>query len=84
MTLHDIVLTIQEIAALLGSIAAMVAAVASVLAVYGTTSNRRRIEEVHRSTNGMKDQLVEAVGGRRYAEGVIDGQNNGNGKKPGG
>lgn len=37
-------------------------------------ANVDKIEQVQRATNGMKDELVEAVGKAARAEGIVQGR----------
>ena len=74
MDLHDI-------ADLVTAFAAVAGAGTSTFAALFSIRNGRRIEQVRRATSNMKDELVAAVGGRRFAEGLIEGKT---GNKQGG
>jgi hypothetical protein len=63
-----------DIAAIISASASLIAAIGSAVAVIGTVLNGRKITEVHKATNGMKDELVKTTGEKAYAQGVKDGQ----------
>lgn len=79
----------SDIALVIGAIGTLISAVASSVAVVLTAMNRstslsnaKKIDEVHASTNGMKNELVATTAKASYAEGLIEGKaQNGNANK---
>lgn len=66
MTIHDI----SELLTALGVIGTLCVAVFNARL---STSNARKIEEVHKATNSMKDELVAATRSESHAAGVAEG-----------
>lgn len=63
-----------DIGALLTGIASIIAACGSAYSSYLSYKNGHAIEVIRKSTNGITTQLLEATGDRKYAEGVIQGE----------
>lgn len=63
-----------ELAAVISSVSSLVAAIGSAVAVVMTARNGRRIEQVHRATNGMHAEMMKVSGEAKYAEGRDDGE----------
>ncbi len=66
--IHDIIQFSTALIALVTLLTARHAAVIS-------ASNSKKLEEVHKETNSMKDQLVEAVRVGAMAKGIAAGRN---------
>jgi hypothetical protein len=64
-------MTGSEIAQIILSIATLVTACGGVAI---GLRNSRRIEDVHKATNGMAAKLAEVTGEVKYAEGVTQGE----------
>lgn len=58
----------------LGEIAQTITALAAAAAVALTWRNSRKIEQVHKATNSMKDELVTEVRNASLAEGIKQGR----------
>jgi hypothetical protein len=58
----------------LGEIAQFITAVVLALNFIQSWRNGRKIEEVHKATNSMKDALVESTKKESYAAGVKHGE----------
>lgn len=56
------------------TIAALAAFVTSIAGVVISIRNARKVEEIHKSTNSMKDALVEAAAREGHAAGVREEQ----------
>jgi hypothetical protein len=74
-----ILMTGTEIAQILTSSATFVAALGGVMV---SLRNSRKIEEVHKSTDGKVDQLVSVVKEASFARGVKSEQDKNNGTPP--
>lgn len=61
-----------EMSSMLVGLASVISAIGSACAAVLAAKNSRKIEEVHKATNGMKDDLVQSTGDKRYAEGIAD------------
>jgi uncharacterized protein YoxC len=64
-------MTAGDISSLIISLATLVTAVGGVII---GLRNTRRIEEVHKATNGMHAELMQVTGDAKYAEGVSHGE----------
>jgi hypothetical protein len=60
----------------LGEIAQLITAVVLALNFVQSWRNGKKIEEVHKSTNSMKDALVASTAKENYAAGVKHGEDN--------
>jgi hypothetical protein len=66
-------MTGAEISSIIVSMATLITAVGGVLI---GLRNTRRIEDVHKATNGMAAKLAKVTGDVRYNEGVTQGEDN--------
>jgi hypothetical protein len=60
----------------IGEIAQLITAVVLALTFLQSWRNGRKIEEVHRATNSMKDALVLTTEKESYARGLKQGEDN--------
>jgi hypothetical protein len=58
----------------LGEIAQLITAIVLALNFMQSWRNGRKIEEVHRATNSMKDALVASTAKESYAAGLKEGE----------
>ena len=56
-----------------GEVAQLITAFAVALTAWSSMRNGRKIEEVHKATNSMKDELVAATRSESHAAGVAEG-----------
>lgn len=64
-------MTGTEVGLIIGQVAVLVTAIAGARVSF---RNSRKIEEVHKSTNGKMDRLLEVTGASEKAKGVIEGR----------
>lgn len=67
----DVALIITAVGTFITSVSA---AIISAINTVKINRASRQIEEVHKSTNGMKDELVTSVGNEKHALGVMEGR----------
>jgi hypothetical protein len=60
----------------LGEIAQFITAIVLALNFIQSWRNGRKIEEVHKATNSMKDALVDSTAKASYAAGLKHGEDN--------
>ena len=64
----------NDIAQIITALASLIAAAGSAIAVVMSVRQGRRIEDVHRGTNGMSEKLLKITGESEHAKGVIEGR----------